>query len=165
LIDPQVIDKVLGAFLENPGAYDFVSNLHPPSYPDGNDVEAMSMAALATAWREAKRDLEREHTTPFLWENPERFCIHNVTWETGLDHSMTHRWTIDYEEDYQFIKIVYDSLYPQNPLFGLEDILALLERQPHIATLNAKYAGVNWYRHHVHELRTIAPAQTRAEPA
>ena len=161
LIDPRIIDKVLGAYLDKPGAYDFVSNLHPPSYPDGNDVEVMSMSALETAWKEARRDLEREHTTPFLWENPERFRIHNVTWETGLDCSMTHRWTIDYEEDYQFIKAVYEALHPLDPLFSLKDILALLDERPDIAALNAKYAGVNWYRHHLNELKTIAPMQTR----
>ncbi len=165
LIDRRIVNKVLGVYLKNPDAYDYVSNLHPPSYPDGNDVEVMYMGALERAWIEAKRDFERVHTTPFLWERPERFSIHNVIWETGLDYSMTHRWTIDYEEDYEFIKAVYEALYPQNPLFGLEDILALLERRPDIAALNARYAGVNWYRHHLGELKTIMPAQTRMEPA
>lgn len=83
LIDPTIIDRVLGHFLDHPGAFDFVSNLHPASYPDGNDVEVMTLEALATAWREATRPLEREHTTPYLWENPDRFRIGNVLWETG----------------------------------------------------------------------------------
>src|SRR5262245_11229498 len=39
LIDPAVIDRVLGFFLAEPDRWDFVSNLHPPSWPDGNDVE------------------------------------------------------------------------------------------------------------------------------
>jgi spore coat polysaccharide biosynthesis protein SpsF len=164
LIDPRIIDRVMGAFFVDPDAYDYVSNLHPPTYPDGNDVEVMRMSALETAWREARRDLEREHTTPFLWENPGRFRLCNVAWETGLDYSMSHRWTIDYREDYCFIRAVYEALYPQNPRFGIEDILALLERRPDIAAQNARYAGVNWYRHHLHELRTIAPQQTRGEP-
>jgi spore coat polysaccharide biosynthesis protein SpsF len=161
LIDPRLIDRVLAAYLDHTDAYDFVSNLHPPTYPDGNDVEVMSMPALATAWREARRDFEREHTTPFFWENPDRFRLYNVTWETGLNYAMTHRWTIDYEEDYQFIKAVYEALYPKDPLFGLADILALLNRRPDIVALNAKYAGVNWYRHHLAELKTINSTQTR----
>jgi spore coat polysaccharide biosynthesis protein SpsF len=164
LIDPKIIDKVLGTYLLNPDAYDYVSNLHPPSYPDGNDVEVMYMGALEIAWREAKRGFEREHTTPFLWESPERFSIANVAWETGLDYSMTHRWTIDYEEDYMFIDAVYEALYPYDPLFGLGDILALLELRPEIADLNALYAGVNWYRHHLDDLKTVGQQQTRSEP-
>jgi spore coat polysaccharide biosynthesis protein SpsF len=165
LIDPAIIDRVLAAYLANPGAYDFVSNLHPPTYPDGNDVEVMSIVAREIAWQQARRDFEREHTTPFFWENPDCFRLHNVTWETGLDYSMTHRWTIDYEEDYHFIKAVYEALYPHNPHFGLAEILALLEQRPDIAAINAAYAGVNWYCHHLAELKTINPAQTRTLPA
>jgi spore coat polysaccharide biosynthesis protein SpsF len=161
LIDPAVIDKVLGFFVDNSEQYDFVSNLHPATYPDGNDVEVMTLGALETAWREAKRPLEREHTTPFFWENPERFRLANVTWETGLDYSMSHRFTIDYPADYQFIKAVYEALYPSNPAFSLDDILTLLKQRPDIYGLNADLAGVNWYRNHLDELRTVSADNTK----
>ncbi|APR83066.1 N-Acetylneuraminate cytidylyltransferase [Minicystis rosea] len=162
LIDPAVIDRVLAAHFAS-GGNDFTSNLHPATYPDGNDVEVMTLAALAIAHREADRTLEREHTTPFLWERPDRFRVGNVTWESGLDFAMSHRFTIDYPEDYDFIKAVYDALWrPERPIFGLDDILRLLEARPEIAALNAKYAGVNWYRHHLGELRTITARETRA---
>lgn len=163
LIDPKVIDAVIRRFLE--GSFDYVSNLHPPSYPDGNDVEIMSMTALTQAHREARRPLEREHTTPFFWENPDRFRLSNVTWDTDLDYSMSHRWTLDYEEDFQFIQSVYEQLYSGKPAFDLEDILRLLHRRPDIAQMNIRYAGVNWYRHHLDELRTIDATDTRMEPA
>ena len=155
LIDPAVIDRVLGHFLDHPGAFDFVSNLHPASYPDGNDVEVMTLDALATAWREATRPLEREHTTPYLWENPSRFRAGNILWETGLDYSQSHRWTIDYEEDYQFIQAVYEALYPANPCFGLGDIQAYVAAHPDVAALNSRYAGEYWYRNHPGELKTV----------
>ena len=164
LIDTAVIDRVIEAYLAKPDQYDFVSNLHPATYPDGNDVEVMRMSALATAWQEATRAFEREHTTPFFWENPDRFRLHNIIWETGLNYSMSHRWTIDYEADYRFIRSVYEALYATNPLFTLNDILALLERYPELAEINAHFAGVNWYRHHLDELNTVAHNQTRTEP-
>lgn len=161
LIDPAVIDRVIDYFQANPGAFDYVSNLHPATYPDGNDVEIMDAAALEKAWHEASRPLEREHTTPFLWEDPDRFRIGNVEWETGLDYSMTHRWTIDYEEDYQFITAVYEALYPANPQFGLDDILKFLDENPRVKAINSHLAGVNWYRHHLNELKTVSAAHTR----
>lgn len=162
LIDPDVIGRVLDAYHQRAGQVDFVSNLHPPTYPDGNDVEVMPLPVLETAWREATRPLEREHTTPFFWERPERFRLHNVVWERGLDYSMTHRFTIDYPDDYAFIRAVFDELYsPSGPPFSLDDILELLERRPDIAAINARYAGVNWYRDHLDELSTVAPSQTR----
>lgn len=161
LIDPLVIDKVLNFYLDNSNKYDYVSNLHPATYPDGNDVEIFSITALKVGWENATRELEREHTTPYFWENPDKFRIGNVEWETGLDYSMSHRFTIDYMEDYLFIKAVYDELYDSNPEFSLNDILVLLERKPKIKRLNEKYIGVNWYRNHLNELQTITKEQTK----
>lgn len=161
LIDPEIIDKVILYYISNREKFDFVSNLHPPSYPDGNDVEIMSFEALENAWLNAKKDFEREHTTPYIWENPDKFRIGNVLWETGLDFSMTHRFTIDYKEDYEFINKVYEELYDVNNRFGLKDILFLLENKPLIKKINEMYAGVNWYRNHLNELKTITSEQTK----
>lgn len=161
LIDPSIIDKVLNFYLDNFKNFDYVSNLHPPTYPDGNDVEIMSINALKNAWQNASRDLEREHTTPYLWENPDKFRIGNVKWETGLDYSMSYRFTIDYPEDYEFIKKVYNELYPVNNIFTLQNILDLLDGKPEIKMINEKYNGVNWYRNHLTELKTIKSKQTK----
>jgi spore coat polysaccharide biosynthesis protein SpsF len=162
LIDPAAIDRVLAVPLTEPERFDFVSNLHPASYPDGNDVEAMSIAALETAWREARAPHEREHTTPFLWDQPERFRIGNVAWETGGDESMNLRFTVDYADDYAFVSMVYRELWRRWSAFGISEILDLLERRPALRRVNASYAGVNWYRHHLGELRTVGAAETRA---
>lgn len=160
LIDPDAIDRVFRAFHARP--CDFASNLHPATWPDGNDVEVFTMEALETAWREATRAHEREHTTPFLWDQPERFRVTNVAWDAGRDCSMTHRFTIDYREDYVLIAEIYDALWrPRRPVFALGEILALLERRPELGAINARYAGVNWYRHHLGALRTVKPHETR----
>lgn len=161
LISPEIITRVLTHYILNQDYFHYVSNLHPPSYPDGNDVEVISMYALKESWFHASKDFEREHTTPYIWENDHIFNIGNIYWETGFDFSMSHRWTIDYEEDYLFIKSVYDELYYTNPHFGIYDILNLLERKPQLKSINAKYCGVNWYRHHLNQLKKIKPHHTR----
>src|ERR1700753_721460 len=107
LIDPRIIDQVLDFFFDHAGDYDYVSNLHPATFPDGNDVEVMTIACLEKAWREATRPLELEHTTPYIWENQDKFRIGNVIWDKGLDYSMSHRFTIDYRADYDFIDRVF----------------------------------------------------------
>ena len=147
LIDPAVIDRVIGYYAAHADDADFVTNLHPPTYPDGNDVEVMPMGVLETAWIEATEPHEREHTTPFIWERPDRFRIHNIAWESGLDYSSTHRWTIDYLEDYQFLAAVYAALWTETrPIFSIADVLSLLDARPDIAALNACHAGKAWYR-------------------
>lgn len=161
LIDPSIIDKVIGYYIEHQEEFDFVSNLHPASYPDGNDVEIMPLAVLETAWREASLTMEREHTTPYIWERPDKFRIGSVLWETGMDYSMSHRFTIDYKEDYLFIKEVYDQLFEVNPMFSLQDILSLLQNNPEVYEINSSYAGVNWYRNHLDELKTVGADKTK----
>ena len=161
LIDPRVIDQVIQVYLDHQDSVDFVSNLHPATWPDGNDVEVMSMDVLEHAARAASKPHEREHTTPWMWDaNPDVRCL-NVTWSGGRDLSMTHRWTIDYPEDYMLIRTVFDHLYPENPRFTTDDILEYLRLHPEVRALNAAYAGVNWYRHHLDDLKTVDASQTR----
>ena len=162
LIDPLIIDEVLDFYFTHEGEYDFVNNLHPATWPDGNDVEIMTMACLEKNWKEASRPLELEHTTPYIWENPDQFKIANVTWSTGLDYSMSHRFTIDYPHDYDLINRVYEELYPAKVNFSCDDILALLTKKPEIYQINADYAGVNWYRNHLAELKTVSTQHTRS---
>lgn len=155
LIDPKVIDKVLQFYINNSDKYNFVSNLHPATYPDGNDVEVISFETLEKTWKEADKNFEREHTTPYIWENPDKFRIANIEWETGLDYSTSQRWTIDFEEDYHLIKKIYEELYPNNPTFSLNEILDLLKRKPEIASINQKYIGKYWYENYLDELKHI----------
>ena len=143
LIDPRVIDRVVSAWKLERAHY--VSNLHPQSYPDGNDVEVMPLAILEAAWREARLPHEREHTTPFVWQRPARFRLHNVAWETGLDLSATHRLVLDYREDYELIRAVFDELWtPSRPIFSLGEIVSLLEERPALRARNAMHLGVSW---------------------
>ena len=139
LIDPAVIDRVIGAYLGQSSRCDYVSNLHPPTYPDGNDVEICSFRALSTAWRVATHPSDREHTTPFFWRHPEAFRLGNVTCETGLDLSATHRIVLDYAEDYEVIRQVFDALWADNPAFGVADIVGFLDAHPEIVAINARH--------------------------
>ena len=83
-----------------------------------------------------------------------------MTWDRDLQ--MTHRLTIDYPEDYELIRRVYDALYVEGkPPFGLQAILDYLDANPEVFALNQKFAGVNWYRHHLGTLKTVDASQTR----
>jgi len=163
LVDPAVIDLVIAGYAAHAGRTDFVSNLHPPTYPDGHDVEVIPLGALETAWIEATEPHEREHTTPFIWERRHRFRVHNVAWESGLDYSTTHRWTIDYREDYQFLAAVYDALWTEKrPIFSLADVLSLVAARPDIAALNACHSGKAWYRDRAAAVAVSAGRSRRA---
>ena len=63
LLDPQVIDRVVRAYGQ--GEFDYVSNALECTYPDGLDTEVFSYKSLERAWREARRQSEREHVSSY----------------------------------------------------------------------------------------------------
>lgn len=156
LIDPTVIERVLDLDDFTGGSDDYLSNLHPATWPDGNDVEIMARSALELAWREATLPLHREHTTPFLWDQPERFQVRNVAWEAGLDLSRSHRFTVDHREDFALASALYAELHADGGRpFGLPAILELLAARPELLAINARHAGQSWMTQHRHALATM----------
>jgi spore coat polysaccharide biosynthesis protein SpsF len=140
LIDWELLDDCVRFALE--GNYDYASNALRPTWPDGLDVEVMTFAALEQAWKEADRLPEREHVTLFINRRPERFRLGSM--ESDVDHSAM-RWTVDEPRDYEFVREVYDALYPANPAFTTADVLALLAQRPelrHINTGNERNEGL-----------------------
>jgi len=160
LIDPAVIDRVLAYYLAHAHALDYASNLHPATYPDGFDVEVMNVDTLATAWEEAEKPFEREHTTPFIWNQPERFRIGNVVWETGEHCALSHRVVLDYIEDYEVIRRVDEALSGIRPRYTVRDVRRYLDLHPEVVALNERHRGVAWYQNHLEDL----PALRGREP-
>jgi spore coat polysaccharide biosynthesis protein SpsF len=129
-------------------------------------VELLSLAAIETAWKEARREYERAYVTPFCWDNPERFRIGNVLWADGANASMSQRWCLEFPEDYLFVRAVFDELWSvRKPVFPLRDILHLTLARPDLCRINSHLAGVNWYAHHLSTLKTITEADTRRPPS
>jgi len=129
--DPQVVDKVVRHHIEHSGL-EYTSNTIVPTYPEGLDVEVVAFKALERAWREATTVSDREHVTPYIWNNPQTFTIANVRNDIDLSHL---RWTVDYERDLRFARAVYARLY-HGQVFLMEDILKLLQAEPELARIN-----------------------------
>lgn len=132
LMDPEIIDTVIDRHLAERAEY--TSNIFLPTFPDGEDVEVFSFDALQRAWREARLPSEREHVTPYL-RVPGRFRTASVT----LAPPANKRWTLDEPSDYEFISGVYDALYDStHPLFGMKDVLILLQKHPEWEGINSR---------------------------
>lgn len=151
LIDPGVTDAVIA--LQANGGYDYCSNVLERSFPIGLDTEIMTFAALETAWRQARLPSEREHVTPYIHGNPEKFRLGGLKQDDNYSH---WRWTVDYPDDFAFVSGVYEALYPANPGFAMADIVALLRERPDIAALMAPDRGNDGQR------RAAADAEFRA---
>jgi spore coat polysaccharide biosynthesis protein SpsF len=134
IIDPLVIDKVIRFYIDKFGHYDYVSNALIRSYPRGMDTEVFSFQALDEAFREATRQPDREHVTPFIYTQPQRYRLANVVYH---DDQSCHRWTVDTPEDFELIRRIIKILYPLNPEFCLEDSLSLVKKHPEWMLINA----------------------------
>jgi spore coat polysaccharide biosynthesis protein SpsF len=134
LTDPEIIDKVIALHVD--GAYDYTSNVIPPTFPDGLDVEVFRMSALEEAWKEARLVSEREHVTPFICEQPSRYRQGLLRNDIDLSD---YRWTVDEPTDFVLIANIIEALYPRNPAFGMRDVLRLLEERPEWALLNSRF--------------------------
>ncbi|WP_420993403.1 cytidylyltransferase domain-containing protein [Cupriavidus sp. 30B13] len=132
LADPEVIDAVIDFYLE--GGYDYASNVLPPTYPDGLDVEVFRFSVLETIWREASLPSQREHVTSFIYQHPERFRLGGLTREKDLS---SLRWTVDEPSDLMFVEAVYQALYGDNPAFLMADVLRLMAQRPELLEINS----------------------------
>lgn len=136
LADPEIVDEMLARWPSS-GA-DMLTNVSPPTYPDGLDVEIVSSAALRRAQQEITDPTEREHVTLHLHRHPESY--RHEPWTISPDRS-TERWTVDYPQDLEFVRAIYRELYPiRGAAFGRADVDALLARRPDIAALQVDIA-------------------------
>lgn len=72
--------------------------------------------------KEARTDYAREHVNPYFLNNPDIFSIYNLT--NGKDLSDL-RLTVDYPEDLEVARTIYENLYHEE-VVPLQDILVFL---------------------------------------
>jgi len=129
LIDPMVVDRVIQSFLDTD--VDYASNVNPPTYPHGLDVEVLGYSALEYMWKNAKLPRELEHVTSFIRES-EHFNKHNV--ESGINYSW-HRWTVDEPEDFIVVNNIYSHFSPRIN-FSWEEIAGCYENNKPLFSSN-----------------------------
>jgi spore coat polysaccharide biosynthesis protein SpsF len=134
LLDWQIIDQVIDYHIQ--GGYDYTANTHPPTFPDGLDVEIMKCSILEQAWEKASLLSEREHVTLYIYQHPELFKLGNVVNDEDLSYL---RWTVDEPEDFQFISQIYEKLYPVNQNFTMQSVLSLLKEHPEWVEINNRF--------------------------
>jgi len=165
LIDPELIDQAVIALTSSVAdnrprtaiELDFIANRLPQpwwrSYPIGLDVEVFTFVSLNRAWKEAKENHQREHVTPFFYEDvpaealyfsanpgdlataqsPRGFGVGLLHHDQELGH---HRWTVDTPEDLELVRQIVAILPKEN--FTWLDVLDLVEKNPDLAQINAQ---------------------------
>lgn len=128
---PELVDDMVSTFHARASCIDYLSNLDPPTYPDGLDIEVFSADSLRRAGDEARDNFDREHVTPFLRREG---GIRREVISAERDLSAL-RLTVDEPDDLVVMEAVLDALAP-NLDFGLDELIALYDKQPAIFTAN-----------------------------
>lgn len=132
LFDWKIADEVIDFYLKN--KFDYVSNVHPPTFPDGLDVEVFSFETLEKVFQNASLKSEREHVTPYIANHPELFKTGNLI-RNGNDLSFL-RLTLDEPKDLILIRKIYSELYGKKKYFTLDDILKVFKEKSEFIKIN-----------------------------
>ncbi len=147
LMDFDLITRGLKIFKK--GDCDILSNHRMRTFPDGIDFEVFKASALKIAWDDnfIKSNEDRERfdriflpPTSYLLSK-KKFKHKDLISKKNLAHI---RLTIDYKEDFDLIKIIYQSLSKQNKYFILKDILRFLKNNAQLLNLNKKYICLDY---------------------
>jgi spore coat polysaccharide biosynthesis protein SpsF (cytidylyltransferase family)/predicted dehydrogenase len=126
--DPMYADRIVEA-LETTGA-DLVRAL---DLPHG----AYSYGIKASALRQVVEIKDDEATEVWgrYFTDTDIFSLYDLPVEPRHRQPLL-RMTLDYPEDFEFFKAVFDHLYQPDRVFRLDEILELLDRHPEIVDLN-----------------------------
>ena len=134
LIDWRIIDRLVEMLEE--GAHDVTSNeFEKEKYPDGLDMRVYRFSVLKKFEEDHKGEEYREHAGYQLRNDPLHYK-RGLLFAEGDMLSLGLRLTLDTQEDYKLISAVFDELYPKNPDFSAEDIVAFLKIRPDLVAIN-----------------------------
>ena len=129
LIDPTLVDDAINIF--NSNSFDYVSNAHIRSFPYGTETEVFSFTALEKAWKNAKTNYDKEHVTPYLYNNSDKFKIFDIMSKENMSHL---RWTVDKADDLKLVQIITSKIQ-KRPIL-MNDIIELFSKEPNLIKIN-----------------------------
>ena len=145
LLDPDVSAMVLDSYLAGRERGIRYARTSPDrGYPLGFDTEVFDVEALFEAEAAATEPFDREHATPYIRYRPKDYPAVIIDPDTDRRN---WRLTVDTPEDYRLAATIYDALYPQNPNFGYDDLIALFKDRPDLLGIDATSPPVHASAH------------------
>ncbi len=133
LIDPEVTDRVISAYLDGGNDCAGASNVIKRTFPRGLDTEVLSFSALSQIQAKASEANQREHVTTILYQHPETYKVVSVE---NSENLADLRWTLDEPADLKFIMEIYKRLYSPGHIFLMSDILNVIRKEPDLLKIN-----------------------------
>ncbi|MBU1019255.1 MAG: glycosyltransferase family protein [Patescibacteria group bacterium] len=137
-VDPKLVDKAVSLFRHSYPEIDMVNNFHPPTFPDGLDVDVTAVSALEKINNTLPPDdFYRAWWLSYMFENPDHFKVSCFKHPENL---VDIRLTLDQQEDLDLIREIHDHFARKGrELFHLEDIMELLDEKPELLDINKQH--------------------------
>ena len=128
LIDPSLVDHGSACFAD--GTFDLVTNAHPRSFPKGQSVEVMRVAALRRVLAETADPADREHVKRYFYRCADRFRIRNFS---CADDFSGVQLSVDSLEDFRNLELTARAMTRPQWEYGFRESMDLRERSARTA--------------------------------
>ncbi|MFC1927491.1 cytidylyltransferase domain-containing protein [Chloroflexota bacterium] len=149
--EPEVIDEVINLYSKTKADYVDCRELPVGTAPHGIKVEALEKVC------QIKSEADTEVWGGYFTDSG-LFKVEYLEVPAELRHPEI-RMTLDYPEDYEFFKAIFDRLYRQGNVFSLRDIVSLLKENPELMDINRSMQEA--YMEH---LKESAPVKLKDVP-
>jgi spore coat polysaccharide biosynthesis protein SpsF len=133
--DPDVIDHVIGYYLEHSDEFDYVTNALKTTYPPGLEVSVYPRSVLADAASRIVDPALREYVGIHIYQHPEWHRIKNLEAPPEFRRPNLHL-EVDTQEDFELVSAIYEHFMPTKPEFSLADVIAFTDANPDLARRN-----------------------------
>jgi spore coat polysaccharide biosynthesis protein SpsF len=145
LTDLETIDRLVELHLAQGAEYTYVPG---DALLMGILSEVISRGALERSWERGEARHRSELSTLYIKEHPREFRIATAELPAGL-YRPQYRLTVDEPEDVQLVQAVFDRLATPGRIVSTREAIALLDREPELAAINAHL------RHKAANLRSV----------
>ncbi len=127
--DPEIMEQEIIFFQKNEADFVFCSDL-----PIGIQSYVVRMSVMKDAIE--KKDANDTEIWGGYLNRPNIYRVCKYEIKDTLYHHPEWRLTLDYPEDYDLFKRIYDELYKEGEFFSFRDIMTLLKDKPEIIEIN-----------------------------
>lgn len=133
LISSFLLNKYLKIFKRK--KIDYLTNILSPTFPYGISIEIFNFKTLQKSFKGAKKKFEKEHVTPFIYNNPKKFKIFNFVIKNNLSN---FRLVVDYKEDLKVIKKII-LLSKKGLNIKYMDAIKIIKNNSNLLKINKKF--------------------------
>ena len=134
-VDPKLVDYMIELLRNND--LEYIANNFTTSFADGFDVQVYYFDTLKRMSELELSDLEKEHVTMKIRQNPKLFRTLNLVAPFELKRP-NFSITLDTREDYEVIQRVYEAMERRfGSDYGILEITNFLDKNPEIVAINS----------------------------